>query len=155
MTVVSKWKSKDLEISAGEISTAAKGELLHLSGSFKQSENELVNKERKAYFKLIEDFFSFNPNIPVSLHVFDHVDRSYGAHLEQTYLNFKTAQLTLFEFIRQVRLTLFISHLENTILGFIKSLVILPYCPGNVVRQFTLTQLETFFWQQVRECIKR
>ena len=70
--MVSKWKSKDLEISAGEISTAAKGELLHLSGSFKQSENELVNKARKAYSILIEYFFWFNPNIPVSLHVFDH-----------------------------------------------------------------------------------
>ena len=57
MTVLSKWKSKDLEISAGEISTAAKDELLHLSGSFKQSENELVNKARKVYSKLIDDFF--------------------------------------------------------------------------------------------------
>ena len=49
--VVSQWESKDLEISAGEISTAVKGELLHLSGSLKQSENELVNKVRKAYSK--------------------------------------------------------------------------------------------------------
>ena len=59
-----------------------------LSGSFKQSENELVNKARKAYFKLRKDFFSFNPNIPVSLHVFDHTIKPilmYGSEIWGTF----------------------------------------------------------------------
>ena len=88
MTVVSKWKSKDLEISAGEISTAAMGELLHLSGSFKQSENELVNKARKPYSKLREDFFSFNLNI--SLHVFDHTMKPILMYRPELWGTFRT-----------------------------------------------------------------
>ena len=68
----------------------AKGELLHLSGSFKQSENELVNKARKAYSKLIEDFFSFYPNIPVSLHVFDDTMKPILMYRSELWGAFRT-----------------------------------------------------------------
>ena len=59
-----------------------------LSGSLKYSDNDLVNKARKAYFKLNKDFLSLNPNIPVSIHVFNHTIKPillYGSEIWGTF----------------------------------------------------------------------
>lgn len=58
------------------------------SGSLEYSENYLVNKARKAYFRLIKDFLSFNSNISVSIHVFNHTIKPillYGSEIWGTF----------------------------------------------------------------------
>ena len=42
------------------------------SGSFHFAQTELYKKPLKAYFKLRKDFFSLNPSVKSSMHIFDH-----------------------------------------------------------------------------------
>jgi hypothetical protein len=47
---------------------------IHLtaSGSFHFAQTELYKKALKAYYKLRKDFFSLNPSVKSSMHIFDH-----------------------------------------------------------------------------------
>ena len=42
------------------------------SGSFAYAQNELYKKALKAYFKFQKDFLNQNPNVDVTIHLFDH-----------------------------------------------------------------------------------
>jgi hypothetical protein len=42
------------------------------SGSFHFAQAELCKKALKAYYKLRKDFFSLNPSVKSSIHIFDH-----------------------------------------------------------------------------------
>ena len=42
------------------------------SGSFYFAQTELYKKALKTYYKLRKDFFSLNPTVKSSMHIFDH-----------------------------------------------------------------------------------
>jgi hypothetical protein len=42
------------------------------SGSFHFAQAELCKRALKAYYKLRKDFFSLNPSVKSSMHIFDH-----------------------------------------------------------------------------------
>ena len=63
------------------------------SGSFSFAQKELFQKAQKAYFKLCKDFLSLNPNINISMHVFDHTIKPillYGSEIWAYFDPFKS-----------------------------------------------------------------
>lgn len=65
------------------------------SGSFAFAQKELYQKAQKSYFKLCKDFLQLNPDIKISLHVFDHTIKPillYGSEIWGTFSPF-TAKL--------------------------------------------------------------
>lgn len=72
------------------------GMIFCASGTFSFAQNELYNKALKALFKLQKDFFSLNPKIHTSLHVFDHTVKPillYGCEIWGTFNCFSSKML--------------------------------------------------------------